>query len=101
MSEEPDKPRIKIVWPSRDWVALILAVGISSALLVLVFAAAWSALFSEQKGLSENYTQIMIATFGGLIGVLGSYIGFQAGANQQRKADENKENDRQKDGPGD
>jgi hypothetical protein len=100
VDEDDDKPRYKIVWPSRDWVAMILAVGISSAFLLLVFAAVWEALFSEQKGLSENYTQIMIATFGGLIGILGSYIGFQAGANQQRKADEKKD-DRKEDGPGD
>lgn len=63
----------------RDLVAIILAVGIATSLNFITIGVLWDAIFSEGPGLSSNATQILTASFGGIIGVLGSYIGFKAG----------------------
>jgi hypothetical protein len=70
----------------REWVAIILAVGIALALNLLMFGVLWDAIYSSESGLSENATQVIIAAFGGIIGVLGSYVGFRAGADHARRA---------------
>ena len=64
---------------ARDWVAVILAAALGLALNMLMFAVIWDALRSDTPGISENATQVIIAGFGGIIGVLGSYVGFKAG----------------------
>ena len=63
---------------ARDWVAVILAVGIALALNMLMFAVMWDALRSDTPGLSENATQVITALGSGVIGVLGGYIGGRA-----------------------
>jgi hypothetical protein len=45
-----------------------------------VAAVLYDAIRSEGPGLSENATQILTGAFGGIIGVLGSYLGYRAGA---------------------
>lgn len=60
--------------------AIVLAVGLVIAVNAITFAVLYDAIFSEGPGLSENATQILTGTFGGIIGVLGSYIGYRAGA---------------------
>lgn len=60
-------------------VAVVLAVGLATAVNLITFAAAYDAIFSKGPGLSENATQILTTVFGGMIGVLGSYVGFRAG----------------------
>jgi hypothetical protein len=62
----------------RDWVALILAIGIATGLNCITFAVLYDAVFSNESGLSENATQILTGAFGGILGVLGSYVGYQA-----------------------
>jgi hypothetical protein len=64
----------------RDFVALVLAIGLSMALLVIVAAVMYDAVRSDTPGLSENATQILTGWGGGVVGVLGSYLGFRAGA---------------------
>ena len=73
--QEPDKRRIV----GRDWVALLLAVGIATAINLITFAVLWDALFNEQPGLSDNAVTVLTTAFSGAIGVLGSYIGIKAG----------------------
>src|SRR5262245_31304887 len=63
----------------RQWVAIILAVGIATAINLITFAVLYDAIFSAGPGLSENATQILTTAFGGIIGVLGAYLGFRAG----------------------
>jgi len=67
----------------RDWVAIILAVGLATALNVIVAAVLYDAIFSEGPGLSENATQILTGWGGGIIGIVGSYLGFRAGEHAQ------------------
>lgn len=68
----------------KDWVALVLTIGLCTAINTITFAVLWDALFSSDSGLSENATQILVAAFGGMIGVIGSYIGYRAGTIDQR-----------------
>jgi multisubunit Na+/H+ antiporter MnhB subunit len=81
MSEEPQPKPAR----GRDAVAIVLAVGIATAINLITFAVLYDALFSEGPGLSENATQVLVTAFGGIIGVLGSYIGFRAGAAQRER----------------
>jgi hypothetical protein len=64
----------------RETVAILLAVGIATAVNLITFATLYDAIFSAGPGLSDNATQILTTAFGGIIGVLGSYIGFKVGA---------------------
>jgi hypothetical protein len=65
--------------PSRDWVALTLAIGLSTAVNMIVLGVLLAAYFRGQQtgdySLSENATQVLIAAFGGMIGVIGGYVG--------------------------
>jgi hypothetical protein len=64
----------------RDWVAVTLAVGIAVAVNLITLGILWDAITNPaQSGISENATQILIAAFGGITGILGGYIGFRAG----------------------
>ena len=72
----------------RDWVALILAGGLVLALNLIVAAVLAAALFTDRT-LSEGTSQFLMAAFGGICGVLGSYIGFRAGRRPPRRHDDN------------
>lgn len=76
---------------TRDAVALVLAVGLSFAMVMLMFGVVWDAVRSDTPGISENSTQIITTAFGGIIGVLGSYLGYRAGAAGTSKGDNNDE----------
>ena len=68
----------------KDWVALVLAVGLTLAVNTITLGILIAA-FSRAKAtngvyaLSENATQILVSVFGGMIGVLGAYLGYRAG----------------------
>lgn len=62
----------------RDWVALVLALALALAMNLLMFGVVYDAVRSDTPGLSENATQIITTAFGGILGVLGSYLGFRA-----------------------
>jgi len=72
-------------------VAAILAIGIATAVNAITFAVLYDAIeHPEQAGLSDNATQIMTTAFGGIIGVLGSYVGYRAG--KDRNDDNGRDN---------
>jgi hypothetical protein len=71
--------RVKGATKMRDVVAVILAVGLVTSMNVFTFAVLYDAMFSDISGLSENATQILTGWGGGIIGILGSVFGFQAG----------------------
>ncbi len=70
---------------ARDAVGIILAVGLATAVNAVTLATLIDALRSQGPGLSENATQVLTGAFGGIIGILGAYVGFRAG---ERKADD-------------
>ena len=63
-----------------DAVAVILAVGICTALNVFTIAVLTDAVFSAAPGLSENSTQILNSWGTGIIGIIGAVVGYRAGA---------------------
>jgi hypothetical protein len=66
---------------SREWVPVILAVGLSTALNVIVAGILYDAIRNpSQAGISENATQILTGWGGGVIGILGAVFGYHAGA---------------------
>jgi sulfite exporter TauE/SafE len=60
-------------------VAIILAVGICTAVNLLTAGVLYDAVASAGPGLSDNATQVLTLVFGGIIGILGSYFGYKAG----------------------
>lgn len=75
--------------PTAELVALILAIGMALALNIVTGAFLWAAYIrlgiDPTSGISENGTQILSAWGGGIIGVLGAYIGYAFG---KRKNDD-------------
>jgi len=65
---------------SASVVAIALAIALGLAVNVVTFAVLYDAIRSPDEGVSltENATQLLTTAFGGIIGVLGSYIGFRA-----------------------
>ena len=61
------------------WVALVLAIGLAVAINAITIAVLYDAIASAGPGLSENATQVLTTAFGGIIGVLGGFIGYRAG----------------------
>lgn len=68
----------------RELVALVLAIGLTLALVLIVAAVMYDAVRSDTPGLSENATQILTGWGGGIIGVVGSYLGYRAGETTER-----------------
>ena len=67
--------------PPGYWAAVVLAVGLVLAVNAITFAAVWVAVFNRSNvegGLSQNATELLSVTFGGIIGILGSYMGVRA-----------------------
>ena len=60
-----------------DLVALVLAVALALAVTLLMVVVLLNVVSHQTptQTLGENATQVIIAIIGGLIGVLGSYIG--------------------------
>jgi hypothetical protein len=60
-------------------VALTLAIGLATAVNLIVIGVLLAAYYRGKKSgdysISENATQVLIAAFGGMIGVLGGYVG--------------------------
>lgn len=81
--------------PSRDWVALTLAIGVATALNLITIAVLIAAWYRGQRtgdyALSENATQVLIAAFGGFIGILGGYVGGSAVARARHEADKSQQ----------
>jgi hypothetical protein len=76
---------------ARDWVAIILSGGFVVALNLVTAAVLWTAINNTNTltgGLSENATQIITGAFGGILGVLGSYLGFRIGEQSARRQQE-------------
>lgn len=65
--------------PARDWVALVLAVGLCTAMNTFTLAVLYDAVMSDESGLSENATQVLTGWGGGIIGILGAVFGARLG----------------------
>ena len=83
---------------SGGTVALVLACSLGLAFNVFCFAVLYTAIESDAP-LSENATQVLTGWGGGIIGVIGAYIGYRVGvAETQNQIDkEEKRRDAQAD----
>jgi hypothetical protein len=81
--------------PTRDRVALILALGTAISFVLIAAGSVLVAL--QDRPLSENATQLLVAAFGGMIGVLGSYLGFRAGLARRQEQEREEETDSEPD----
>ena len=78
MTEPPRKlPRIPVQWHPVDWVALVLATGLSLTIVLILVASTIQIVHGSfpQVKLSDNATQIITTGMGGLTGLIGAYIG--------------------------
>jgi hypothetical protein len=66
-----------------DWIALVLALGVATAVNVVTIGVIIDAIRSEGPGLSDNATQVLTTAFSGIFGVLGAYVGFRARRRRQ------------------
>ena len=81
------QPEVPVTYhrPGSEIVAILLAVGIATSLNVITFVAiaagVWSALHNTPipGGIGENVTQVLTGWGGGIIGVLGAYVGYTFG----------------------
>lgn len=66
--------------PTSDLVAVILAAGIAISVVALVIGVTVGAIKngSTASTLSDNESQVLTAAFGGMIGVLGAWVGYRA-----------------------
>jgi hypothetical protein len=65
-------------WRGVDIVAVILAAGFASVVFLILIATIVQITHNERPevSLSENATQILTSTVGGLSGILGGYVGY-------------------------
>jgi len=63
---------------SGSTVAVILAISLGAAFNIFCFAVLYTAVTSDAP-LSENATQVLTGWGGGIIGILGAYIGYRIG----------------------
>jgi amino acid transporter len=88
---------------TRELVAIILAIGLVTSFVTLSLAVLWVSVTKEPSRLSENATQILSAVFGGMIGILGSYLGYRSISSSHKTKDqeEGRLNDPQGETPSD
>jgi hypothetical protein len=70
---------------TSEWVAILLAGGLALAVVSLVVGVSVAAIQNGNtaSSLSDNETQVLTAAFGGMIGVLGAWVGYRAGNGHQ------------------
>jgi hypothetical protein len=62
----------------RDWVAVVLAVGLVIAVATITIAGLYDVILRPDDQLSENATLVLTTAFGGIIAILGTYVGHRA-----------------------
>lgn len=66
-----------------EWVVLVIAVGFALGFNVFCFAVLYVAIKSDAP-LSENATQVLTGWGGGMIGLLGGFVGYRVGSSRER-----------------
>ena len=82
--------------------AIILALALTIAVTFITGALFWQSIFRPPAaGISENTVQVLTTVFTGIVGILGSYIGYQAAdkKNQREREQDSEDTERPHDGP--
>jgi hypothetical protein len=56
-------------------VALILAVSFAVGVCLITASILWAVIASDTASIDETAAQLLVLLFGGLIGILGAYVG--------------------------
>jgi hypothetical protein len=64
---------------AADIVAVVLAVGLTLTVNFIAFGVVYDAIRSKGPGLSENATQVLTTAIGGILGLLGGFVGYAFG----------------------
>lgn len=67
---------------------MIIAIGLATALNLVTFAAIYDALFSNESGLSDNAVNLLTGWGGGMVGIVGAYVGYKASRNDSNDKEE-------------
>jgi hypothetical protein len=65
--------------PSKDWVAMIIAIGLATALNLITLAVLIYAFYNPNHVLSDNAVNLLTGWGGGMVGIVGAYVGYKAG----------------------
>lgn len=65
--------------PGANTVAVVLSIGMCTAINLFVVAVLADAFYSDLAGISENATQILTGWGGGIVGVIGAVVGYKSG----------------------
>lgn len=71
----------------RDWVAIILAIGLCVAVVFFTGAMLYEAVTADHARLSPDAAQVLTIAIGGIIGLLGGYLGAKATRNERDRDD--------------
>jgi len=64
-------------------IALVLAVALGTAINMFTIAILYEAIFRVgSAGISENAVQVLTGWGGGMIGIIGAFIGYRVGSSQ-------------------
>ena len=66
--------------PNADWIVYVLALALGISTLVFAFALLYEVV--DHQRISEvppNSSQVLTVIFSGVIGIIGSYVGFREG----------------------
>lgn len=87
--KEPRRRHI-IHWHPVDFVALVLSAGLALTVLLILVVSAIQITQGRipEVMLSENATQVLIAGIGGMVGLLGAYIGINRDRKEQNDSDD-------------
>ena len=67
-----------------EWVVGIIAVGFVLGFNLFCFAVLYDAVTSDEP-LSENATQVLTGWGGGMIGLLGGFVGYRVGSREREE----------------
>ena len=78
--------------PSAGWIVFILALAL--AISTVVFAVTVTVEVIDHQYISEvppNSSQVLVAIFSGIIGIVGSYVGYRHGREDSNKGPDDRD----------
>ena len=82
----------------RDLVALLLAAALFVAVAFASASVLYGVIVNERRNLGDAATQLLTALFGGIVGILGAYVG---STKSERKEDDDAETEGDRERQGD
>ena len=83
-------------WPEPSAGLVVFVLALALAIATVVFAVTVTIEVVDHEFISEvppNSSQVLIAIFSGIIGIIGSYVGYRHGRNEKRPPDDRDDDD--------